>query len=129
MELSIKEFPFVLVDRELRGLKSSYVGTDNREGSYRGITSLINKGHRNILYLSSPVRNTSVLEDRLEGARAAFDAQDIPILESRFLTDFHSTRPESRSLAYVDIDKKILFDYFSREKGITALFACEYDLA
>lgn len=129
MELVLKEFPFVLIDRELRGLKSSFIGTDNKAASFEAITYLIGKGHKNILYLSPPVRNTSALEDRLEGARAAFDSRNIPILESRFLTDFQSTLPGNRRLDKWESDKKILIDYFTGEKGITAIFACEYGLA
>lgn len=131
MEISIKEFPFILVDCELRGLKSSFIGTGNRKAAYQAFNHLIDNGHKNILYLSPPIRNTSALEDRLEGARAALDSKGLPVLESRFLTDFHSTlpMPESAILESIEADKKILMDYFSNKKEITAIFATEYPLA
>ncbi|MBF9015853.1 MULTISPECIES: substrate-binding domain-containing protein [unclassified Oceanispirochaeta] len=131
MELSIKGFPFVLVDRELRGLKSSFVGTDNIAAAYQAVQYLYENGHRNILYLTPPVRNTSALEDRMEGARSALDAFNIPCRESLFLSDFQSTipMPDSDLLANMEADKKILIDFFSREKGVTAIFASEYRLA
>ncbi len=129
MELSMKGFPFVLVDLELRGLKSSFIGTDHKEASYKGASYLLDKGHRRILYLSPPVRNTSALEDRLDGVKAAILDYNLPIDDSLFLLDFVSTMPGRNTPGNIETDKNLLLDHLTAERGITAIFACEYHLA
>ena len=129
MELALKKFPFVLVDLELKGLKCSYVGTDNEKASHLALSYFLNRGHRDILYLSPPIRFTSALEDRLEGARKAFDTYGLSLPESNILTEFLSTMPGQQTAERIEQDKKILRDHLRAHRNITAIFACEYHLA
>ena len=81
------------------------------------------------MYLTPPVRFTSALEDRLEGARKAFVSQGQPLSESNILADFLSTMPGQQTPERIEQDRKILKDSLRGNKKITAVFACEYHLA
>ena len=66
-------YPVVLVDRHLSGIPVAAVHTDNVAAA-RALTSrLLDRGHRHIAFVSPPPVNTSSIEDRLEGFRAAFE--------------------------------------------------------
>ena len=54
MELAIKKFPFVLVDLEMKGLECSYVGTDNVEAAFKGLSYLINRGTPGYFVFNAP---------------------------------------------------------------------------
>lgn len=129
MELSLKKFPYVLIDLELKGLKSSFVGTDNKEASFKAVSHLLDKGHKNILYLSPSVEHTSALEDRLEGTRSAFLSRNVLLPESNILTNFKSTIPGDQTIENVEYDKEILYNVLTKNSDITAIFASEYRLA
>lgn len=56
-------FPFVLIDRQIRRLKTNYVGVDNYNGSYQATTDLIEKGYSRIGLLKiSPTFLSSIRE-------------------------------------------------------------------
>ncbi len=129
MELTLKEFPFVLIDLEMKGLKCSYVGSDNRNGARIGMNYLFDRGHRNILYMSPPVAHTSTLEDRLEGVRDALKQKDISLPEEYIQKDFQSTMPEKNSLENIEKDKTLLKAFLESHPETTAVFASEYNLA
>lgn len=65
-------YPLVLVDRHLTGIPVSAVHTDNVAASRALTERLLDLGHRHIAFVSPPPQNTSSLEERLEGFRAAF---------------------------------------------------------
>jgi GntR family transcriptional regulator of arabinose operon len=65
-------FPFVLIDRYIRDLAADFVVTDNVLVGSRLTAALIQRGHRNIGFVSTPPDNTSI-EDRLTGYREALN--------------------------------------------------------
>lgn len=67
------EIPMVLVDKNLN-LKSSkgIVKLDNKNGTYEATKHLIKQGHKDILYLSGPIKN-DIGKQRLEGYKRAFE--------------------------------------------------------
>lgn len=68
LRLTIEKYPFVLVDRYLKGIRSNYVGTDNYAITKTAVNHLILKGCRAIVFLSPDSSNT-VSEERLHGFR------------------------------------------------------------
>jgi len=76
MELLAKfrraSFPFVLIDRYLRGLETDYVVTDNENVGYELTRTLLERGHRSLGFITTPFDNTTA-EDRLTGHRRALD--------------------------------------------------------
>lgn len=67
------KLPMVLVDKNL-DVKSSkgLVKVDNKNGTYEATKYLINQNHKDILYLSGPLKN-DIGKQRLEGYRRAFE--------------------------------------------------------
>ncbi|XOV94636.1 MAG: LacI family DNA-binding transcriptional regulator [Bacteroidota bacterium] len=50
--LEKNNIPYILVDRSLKNLKSSFVGVDNYEASYAAVTELITKGCKKIAHIT-----------------------------------------------------------------------------
>ncbi len=74
--------PIILIDRDfysenIRGK----VLVNNLEGSYDGVTYLINKGYKKIAYLSGSLK-TKTAQDRLEGYKKALIDNDIKFSNS-----------------------------------------------
>lgn len=67
------KLPMVLVDKNL-DVKSSkgLVKVDNKNGTYEATKYLINQNHKDILYLSGPLKN-DIGKQRLEGYKRAFE--------------------------------------------------------
>ncbi len=73
-------FPFVLLDRYVRGLESDFVVTDNEDLGYQLTRSLLSKGHRDIGLATGVLDNTSA-EDRTQGYRRALAEAGIAFSE------------------------------------------------
>jgi len=73
-------FPFVLIDRYVRGLDADYVVTDNEGVAYQLTRALIERGHRDIGMVTTELDNTSS-EDRVAGYRRALEEAGIPFTE------------------------------------------------
>lgn len=74
------DFPFVLLDRYVRELKSDFVVTDNDDVAYRLTCALLERGHRHIGFITPLIDNTSA-EDRLEGHHRALAEAGIAFSE------------------------------------------------
>jgi len=61
-----RKIPLVLIDRELSGVESDFVGVTNHGGMYEATNYLIGLGHRRIAYVT---RNEPIntVQDRLQG--------------------------------------------------------------
>jgi GntR family transcriptional regulator, arabinose operon transcriptional repressor len=64
-------FPFVLIDRYFTELPCSYVGVDNVTAVYRAVEYLIQLGHRQIGFVTTPDPNTTSVKERFAGYRNA----------------------------------------------------------
>jgi len=73
-------FPFVLIDRYVRGLEADFVVTDNEDVAFQLTQTLIDRGHRDIGYITTILDNTSG-EDRWAGYRRALESAEIPFTE------------------------------------------------
>ncbi|HEX8429235.1 LacI family DNA-binding transcriptional regulator [Hymenobacter sp.] len=75
-----QQVPVVLFDRVGEALATSKVTTDNREGGYAATKHLLERGCRNIAFLSIS-RDLSIGRWRLEGHHKALRDYDLPINE------------------------------------------------
>ena len=64
LKLSLENFPIVLVDREMAGLPIPCVTTDNFQAAKDLVNLLIEKGHKNICFLSHPIIQTTYASAR-----------------------------------------------------------------
>ncbi len=72
-------FPFVLIDRYVRGLETDFVVTDNEDLGYRLTQRLIERGHYNIGFIGR--RGLTAVEDRFQGYLRALQEAGIPYVE------------------------------------------------
>lgn len=98
VHLKIDNFPFVLVDRALRDIKTFAVTVDNYGGSYNITKFLIEQGRRRIAWLGE--METTSAQDRMSGCRDAildaglacdrslfYDLNHTPHLAESFIID------------------------------------------
>lgn len=84
---TLKKFdiPYILINRYLKGEEDNCVKIDNTLGGYLGTKYLIEKGHREIIYLSphlTPQRVNSSANDRITGYKKALIESNIPVNEN-----------------------------------------------
>ena len=82
-------FPYVLIDRYVRGLESDFVVTNNEEMAYQLTQALLARGHEDVAFITGVLDNTAC-EDRLSGYRRAlreaskpFSAELIGIIDPK----------------------------------------------
>ena len=73
-------FPFVLIDRYVRSLDTDCVVTDNEDLGHRLTMALVQRGHKDIGYLTTPLDN-STSEDRLAGHKRALTEAGLELCE------------------------------------------------
>ena len=77
--MHIHAFPFVLIDRMVFGVESSFVASNNVKGFYAIVEHLIMKGHRNIAFLSGNTYESSSRSDRFSGYLQAMNHYRLPV--------------------------------------------------
>ncbi|ADB32415.1 transcriptional regulator, GntR family with LacI sensor [Kribbella flavida DSM 17836] len=122
-------YPMVLVDRHLSGIPVSAVHTDNVAASQALTERLLDLGHRHIAFVSPPPQNTSSIEDRLAGFRAAFAQREPGPHQAHQLTSLRSTLPGSFTPESVLCDLETIRGFRAEVPEVTAFVACEYNLA
>jgi len=127
LRLALAKSPFVLVDRYLKGIAASSVYTDNLAAS-RDLTGyVLDAGHKHVAFVSSPPANTSSIEDRLHGYRAAFSQRGLGLDRQHLLTDLNCgfPNPESR----IPADHAAIRAFLKAHESITGFVASEYPIA
>ncbi len=65
--LMIQSYPFVLIDRKIPGIDTTLVSADNLKGFEEITSSLIELGHRKIVFVGTSVSTISSEQDRYKG--------------------------------------------------------------
>ncbi|MCJ7840626.1 GntR family transcriptional regulator [Lederbergia sp. NSJ-179] len=130
LELVLKGFPILLLDRYLRGIQASSVSTDNIRASKMATNYLFSLGHKDIAYISPPGDGTSVLAERLVGYQQAFNQQPFHYHPEYVLTSIVSDFP-----AYMKRDEQFekelnkVKDFLIKHPALTGFVVCRYSLA
>lgn len=122
IELFLKDFPLISVDRYAKGLLIPSVTSDNFSASVSATEYLINKGHKKILLASVPAQSTSTLTERLDGFKQAHINSEISLSTENFVVNLKSPVTKSASDIRNDID--LLKSHITKNK-ITAIVAAE----
>lgn len=88
LELKVRDFPFVLIDRYLPGVETNFVNSDNVSGAKLAVSYLWELGHRDIAICSDSALPTITVEDRIKGYMDALKEKGAMINPSLILTDF-----------------------------------------
>ncbi|MDQ0063686.1 GntR family transcriptional regulator [Paenibacillus harenae] len=129
LKLVIGKFPFVLVDRHLKGISAGSICTDNAAGAKQGIEYLFELGHRHIGLLTPPPVDTTAVEERIEGFVQAHAEKGIAVDRELWLDDILSTLPSAFTDENRVKDILKIKEHLRKNPHITALFAMEYNIA
>lgn len=121
LKLNFTDFPFVLVDRYLKGIRSSCIYTNNYDITKEAISFLLNSGRHAIAFLS-PDSNNTVTAERIGGFKDAFSERDLPIPAQNFCMLDLSIETPSEKLNYI-------YRYLNEHPDIDALFCANREIA
>lgn len=79
LELSLLNYPLVIIDRIFREVQIDCVYHDHYHGAYKTTQYLIEKGHQEIGYLSMSFDGVTSREDRYRGYLQAMLDHDLPV--------------------------------------------------
>ncbi|WP_340024858.1 GntR family transcriptional regulator [Paenibacillus sp. FSL K6-1096] len=129
LKLVIQKFPFVMIDRYLKGIPASSVSTDNIQAAKEATRYLFGLGHRHIGFLAPPPANTTAIEERIEGIIEAHVEQNLLVNRELWMETITSTMPNvfDPQARIEDVDR--LVEHLRQHPQITALFAAEYNIA
>ena len=129
LRLIMDEFPVVFIDRYLKGIAAYTVYIDNLNASFELTNYLIEQGHREIAFLSSPAENTSTIEDRIQGYTNALIERGLKPSPQNCLTTLHSTLSAMSYVEKIQGDSEAIRNFVEQNPQITAFIACEYNIA
>lgn len=126
LELVMRRFPVVILDRVFDGVPVSSVCTDNVAAAKAATEFLISSGHSRLGLITSASR-VSTGEDRKEGFLHAHAAAHILHESQNEFRDLESTIPGSHVHAEDDVDK--LVDFLGAHADLTGFVTTEYNIA
>lgn len=129
LKLAVEEYPIVLLDRRLKGVPVSYVGTDNQKAARELTDWLLDRDHRNICFASHCGVDTPTIADRHLGFLDSHLEHGLTTNESMWLTDLKATLPSHRTEESLREDYDKVKAFIGSHPDITAFFAVEYDIA
>lgn len=129
LRLILDGYPIVIIDRQLKGIPTPFVGTDNVEATKIGINYLLELGHRNISILSPSPNNTTTIENRIEGFKKSYAEHGIAVDQSIWLIDLICTLPSKNDDVHIKNDIERIKKLLVENPQITCLFAIEYNIA
>jgi GntR family transcriptional regulator of arabinose operon len=88
LALKIRKYPFVLIDRNLPGVETNVVSSDNFLGAQLAVTHLWDLGHRDIAIVTDSPLSTVTVEERIAGYMEALKQKSALINPALILTDF-----------------------------------------
>lgn len=85
LRLKLQRFPIVIVDRLFREVQIDCVYHDHFQGSYQMTGYLIEKGHKDIGFISNPIDEITSREERYQGYFQALLDHGIPVKKENIL--------------------------------------------
>ncbi|WP_199731711.1 GntR family transcriptional regulator [Cohnella endophytica] len=88
LALKMKNYPFVLIDRNLPGVETNVVSSDNYLGGQLAVSYLWDLGHRDIAIVTDSPLSTITVEGRIAGYMEALKQKNALINPTLILTEF-----------------------------------------
>ncbi len=92
-----KEYPFVVIDRYINGIRAPFVGTDFEGGAYKATKYLINLGHRKIAYLGGH-SFIPASRERINGFKRALAEAGINVKENLIIQGEYDSEDAKKNL-------------------------------
>lgn len=121
--LYIKNFPMVLLDKQLEELGLSSVGSDNYNGAYNAVEYLIKNNHKAIGFIGS--KDSDVVQARYKGYCRALIDNSIVIRPELIVSGYNNTKGDEQTILSIEDAKEILTRM--KKNGVSAIF-CVNDL-
>lgn len=128
LKLVIDKVPIVLVDRYLRGIPAPFVGTNNYASTAMATDYILELGHRHISFLTRPFKNTTTIQNRLDGFIKSHAEHGVAIEESKWVTDICSIVPGGYTSENIEADIGKIRAMLERNRDVTCIFAAEYNI-
>jgi GntR family transcriptional regulator, arabinose operon transcriptional repressor len=130
LRLVLNKFPFVLLDRHLKGVNACSIRTNNKKAAQELTDYLLDKQHKHIAFVSTPPENTSTIEERINGYSDALLHRGIGIDQQYFITNLSATLPKQLNKdSNIMEDREIISQFIMGNPQITAFVVGEYLLA
>ncbi len=120
--LNDRRFPFVVIDRTIRTLRTNLVTSDNFDGAYQAVSYLIEQGHRNIAFLSLKIDYASSVHERYRGYCEALSDHRIPLRRELIMEDYSPANMAA-------IAERLAEHIQSPADNVTAVFAINDEIA
>lgn len=129
LRLILDQYPVVIIDRQMKGLNTSFIGSDNYTATFNITNQMLELGHRQIGYLSNPVRSATTLQERYTGFREAYFKQRI-FWNEDLLLDFSSDGITHWDVKPTrELDETTIINFLYDHPEVTCLFATEYSFS
>jgi len=129
LKLAVEKFPIVLIDRQLKGIPISYVGTDNYVAAKELTDWLFRHGHTRICFVSHASVMTPTILERQNGFVDYHLEHNIITNESMWISNLKSMLPSAnRGEASEESDLDLIEDFIRKNPKTTAFFAIEYSI-
>lgn len=129
LKLAIEQYPIVLIDRSLKGVPVSFVGTDNHKAAKELTDWLFEHGHEKISFVSHCDVDTPTIAERQMGFLDSHLERGLSTNESLWITDLKATLPAHRNEISLREDFEKIEAFIHKHHDIKAFFAVEYDIA
>lgn len=120
MKMVIARFPLVLIDRKLKGVAAASISTDNLGAAVQAVEHLFDLGHRHISLLSPPPRDTTAVEERIEGFVQAHAARGIAFDKEIWISDVTATLPNAFHESNIEREIQRIVQHLQDHPSITA---------
>lgn len=121
LKLSIEKFPFVLVDRCLKGINTNTVTIDNFNITKKATDYLFSKGHQNLAFISPNSKNT-VTDERLSGFNSS-------LLENNISLNPFNTCLIPTTLSENNEKQQFIENYLKNTPKITGIICSNKEMA
>lgn len=129
LQLVVERFPVVTLDRQMKGIPVSFVGTDNEAAARELTACLLEDGYRKICFAKPYAAETPTIQERMTGFRMAFHDYGIVPDEEIWMTDLKATLPRHYSEEQVEKDMGKVVRFVKDHPQIEAFVAVEYSIA
>ena len=129
LRMVVEHYPVVTLDRQLKGIPVSFVGTDNERAAKELAGYLLEKGFHRICFVKPYAAETSTIQERTAGFRAAHSEYGMVADESLWITDLKATLPMYHGEEQVKEDMEKVMRFITEHPEIDSYFAVEYSLA
>lgn len=129
LRMVVDHFPVVTLDRQLKGIPVSFVGTDNVKAAKELTGYLLEKGFNRICFVKPYAVETSTIQERIAGFRAAHSEYGLVADESLWIVDLKATLPMYYGEKQVEEDMEKVMHFITQHPEIDSYFAVEYSLA